>query len=84
MTVNYYTFVGSTGLLGTITGLSANTQYFYTITAFNGTTPGTTSAVQENTTAASTLGGNAIVFVGNSVFDINGLIAETAPGVTDS
>ncbi len=40
-------------LLTTITGLVPNTLYYYTITAYNGTTPGTTSIVQSNATQNS-------------------------------
>jgi poly(3-hydroxybutyrate) depolymerase len=66
----------------TITGLTAGTTYYYTVTAFNGTTAGTTSSVQNHATAAAVTppqqttvspSGTRVTTTTGSIYDANGV-----------
>lgn len=68
--------VDVTGTSTTISGLNQNTLYYYTITAYNHTTPSQVSTPQSNRTAVQGL--PQIIEVGGKIFDINSVIAEIA------
>lgn len=70
------TVVNVTGLSTTITGLQPNTQYFYTIQAFNSTVSGPLSAVQNHTTAAVVQGPVKKVIIGGKLVVVGGKIQE--------
>jgi hypothetical protein len=66
--VTTVTFTGTTA--GTITGLSPGIPYYYQITAFNGTTPNTPSAIQKSPTAGGNSSGqtNKLVLINGKLY----------------
>jgi hypothetical protein len=77
MTVQYFTITGSTTLSTTITGLNQGEAYYYTITAFNSTTPGPTSAVQTNSTIEGA--SDNLLLINGKIYTSNGMAAISGP-----
>jgi hypothetical protein len=65
--------VPNTTLSTTISPLLSGVTYYYQITAFNGTTPGTPSAVQSKATMPTT--SYSMVLIGGKVYIDNGMAA---------